>query len=341
MGAEQAFGFGILGTGMIANVVADAIEAAPSARLAAVASRSLDRAQAFAAERPGGLAVEGLEALLAEPSVQAVYVAVPTLHKEQAALAAIASGKHVLVDKPFLDAGSVERMTSATAAADLVFMDATHFVHHPRRDRIREQTAERVGRPTALHTLFYSGTKDRQNIRFDPTLEPMGALGDVGWYCMRALVEYLHPAGDLVRVSASGQRDPASGALIQCSGLLAFESGETATFGCGFDTGSTVDWVSLFGDKGVISLNDFVMNWTNSFPRQNPKIATGFTHLRGSMTPSSFAFVETPSEVPQQVLMIEAFSRLAEHGDAAERVNFAKASLDTQRLLDAAWAAVS
>ncbi len=341
MTSPNAFGFSILGTGMIANVVADAVEAAPSARLAAVASRSLERARAFAEGRTGAKPIEGLEAMLAEPAVQAVYIAVPTAHKEEAALAAIAAGKHVLVDKPYVDAQSVTRMSGAAAAADLVFMDATHFVHHPRRDRIRAETTALVGRPSALHTVFYISLADRKNIRFDPTLEPMGALGDVGWYCMRALVEYLRPEGALIQANASGRRDPETGALTHCSGLLAFDSGETATFGCGFQTGGMTDLVSLFGDKGVVQMNDFVMNWTNSFARENPDIPTGFTQRGGAQNPKTFAFVETPSKTPQQVLMVETFRRLAEDGNSGERAAFAKASLDTQRCLDAAWAALS
>lgn len=341
MAASNAFGFGILGTGMIANVVAGAIESAPSAGLAAVASRSLERAQAFTAERQGALAVEGLASMLDQQSVQAVYIAVPTVHKEAAALAAIAAGKHVLVDKPFVDAASVERMTQAAAEAGLVFMDATHFVHHPRRAQVRAETPALVGTPTALHTVFYGGTTDRTNIRFDPALEPMGALGDLGWYCLRAVVEYLRPQGALVQASASGRRDPETGALTHCSGLLAFASGETATFGCGFETGGMIDNVALFGEKGAVELDDFVMNWTNSFARQEPDVATGFTHRKSQKTVNGFAFIETPSETPQHVLMVEAFRRLAEDGQGEERAAFAQASLDTQRCLDAVWAALS
>jgi predicted dehydrogenase len=55
--------------------------------------------------------------------------------------AAIAAGKHVLVDKPFADQASVSRMVKAAAAKGVAFMDATHFVHHPRAAAIRAATA--------------------------------------------------------------------------------------------------------------------------------------------------------------------------------------------------------
>ncbi len=341
MTTANAFGFGILGTGMIANVVATALQAAPSARLAAVASRSHANAETFAGNYAGSRPIEGLDALLAESEVEAVYVAIPTAHKEAAALAAIAAGKHVLVDKPFVDAASVERMASAAAEAGLVFMDATHFVHHPRRDRLRAEVPERVGRPQAAHTVFYTGLADRSNIRFDPALEPMGALGDLGWYCMRAIVEYLRPEGDLIEARAAGNRDPETGALTHCSGLLAWEGGQTATFGSGFQTNAMADLVSLYGEKGVLLLDDFVMNWTNSFARQDPEVRTGFTQRTSDANPKTFAFVETPSQTPQQVLMVEHFRELAESGNQEARAAYARASYQTQSYLDAAWAALT
>ena len=49
--------------------------------------------------------------------------------------------------------------------------------------------AELIGFPRSLHTMFYFPFSDRENIRFDPTDEPMGAVGDMAWYSMRAVVE--------------------------------------------------------------------------------------------------------------------------------------------------------
>jgi predicted dehydrogenase len=333
-----AFGFGIVGTGFIARGVADAIEAAANARLAAVCSRTRATADAFVAGRPGARAVEGVPALLARDDVDAVYVAIPTVEKEWVALAAIASGRHVLVDKPFTDAESVERMARAAAVGDRIFMDATHFVHHPRRAAIRAALAERIGKPRVLHGVFYTGLRDRANIRFDPAREPTGALGDLGWYCMRAVVEYLQPGGAVTRAEAVCQRDPETGAVTQVAGLLAFASGESATFGVGFESGTMVNALSLFGSRGAITMDDFMMNWTNSFEFQAADVPTGYTHRRGSMTPRDFTFVETPSETPPHVLMIQNFTHLARSGDS--RTQAAAAAKTTQHYLDVLWSRI-
>src|ERR1700684_3643788 len=98
--STSEFGFGIVGPGMIAGVVAGALARAQNARLRAVSSRQIDKARKFVAERAGVEAVEGHEELLRRADVQGVYIATPTVAKEAIALAAIAAGKHVLVDKP-------------------------------------------------------------------------------------------------------------------------------------------------------------------------------------------------------------------------------------------------
>ena len=201
-------GFGIVGPGFIAGVIADAIANSDHARLTAVSSRRIENARRFTANRQGVAAVEGVDSLLARPDVDAVYVATPTVAKEEIALAAIAAGKHVLVDKPFVDHASVLRMTDAAAARGLVFMDATHFVHHPRTAAFRAAIAEKVGSPRSLHTAFYFPFSDRDNIRFDPAQEPMTALGDMAWYSMRAVVEYLRPEGRITKAVVAPERDP-------------------------------------------------------------------------------------------------------------------------------------
>ena len=335
------FGFGIVGTGGIAKAIAEAIAAADNARLAAVSSRTRSAAEAFVAGRPGAQPIAGLAGLLDRDDIEAVYIAIPTALQEEAARAAIAAGKHVLVDKPFVDAASVARMAGAAAAEGLVFMDATHFVHHPRRDAVRAALAERIGRPRALHSAFYDGLSDRANIRFDPLREPMGALGDLGWYCMRAAVEYLQPQGAVRDAAAVCQRDPQTGAVTQVTGLIAFESGESTSFGVGFESGASVNDLLLFGPKGVMAMDDFVMNWTNRFGHQAADVPTGYTHRRGSMTRQDFDFVETPSQTPQQVLMIQHFADLATSGGPEARSAYATAARTTQHYLDVLWASIA
>ena len=101
------------------------------------------------------------------------------------------------------------------------------------------------------------------------------------------------------------------------------------------------DDLRLFGPKGVIAMDDFVMNWTNSVGYQVAEVPTGYIYRSGSMTPKEFTFVDTPSETPQQVLMIQNFADLAISGDRRTRTDYAAAATTTQRYLDAAWAEIA
>jgi predicted dehydrogenase len=124
--------------------------------------------------------------------VKAVYVALPTsleeevstrfdwhvfvlikAHKTKIVLQALAAGKHVLADKPFVSASSVERMSRAAHEKGLLFMDATHFVHCARTALIKEKLTKGViGTVQHLLCNFYAGASlPEDNIRFDPRLE--------------------------------------------------------------------------------------------------------------------------------------------------------------------------
>ena len=332
--------FGIVGTGLIASVLAGSIGASSAARVAAVASRRRQSAEAFARRLSGAAAVEGFEALLQLDNIDAVYVATPTSASEPIVLAALAAGKHVLVDKPFASAASVQRMIGAAIGNGRVIMDATHFVHHPRTGILKNSLPETVGDRRSLHAAFYTPMEDKSNIRYDTGAEPMGCLGDLGWYAMRAIVEYLQPGGKPVKTSVVTERDPGTGAVIRAAGVMGFESGEHATFETGFTSNTGVMDLRLTGTRGVISLDDFPLDWTNSIAGRNADIETGYFHRSGRATRKDIAFTATPSAVPADVLMIDRFAALVNDPDLSRRTEFATAMLKTQELLDAAWQSV-
>jgi predicted dehydrogenase len=334
-------GFGIVGMGMIAGVIADAIAQSKNAKLSAVSSRRLENARSFVAQRQGVAAAQGVDSLLARADVDAVYIATPTVAKEEIALATIAAGKHLLIDKPFSDHASVARMTNAAVAKGVVFMDATHFVHHPRTAAIRAVTAEKIGAPRSLHTTFYFPFSDRANIRFDPKQEPMTALGDMAWYSMRAVVEYLRPAGRITKAATAAERDPETTAIVRAAGLIAFYGGEVSTFDVGYTAGTIAMDLQLLGTTGILGMDDFVLDWAGSFAFKNPDIQVGYTHRAGMATRKDATFVPTPAKTAQEVAMIEDFAELATSGNPAQRAAYADASLKTQEYLDALWAAAT
>jgi predicted dehydrogenase len=334
-------GFGIVGTGMIAGVIADAIAKSTNASPIAVSSRRIENAQSFAAKHQGVKAVQGMDALLTRPDIDAVYIATPTAAKEAIAIQAILAGKHVLIEKPFTDHASVLRMTQAAATQGVAFMDATHFVHHPRTAAIRTATAERIGTPRSLHTTFYFPFSDRNNIRFDLKQEPMTALGDMAWYSMRAVVEFLRPEGRITNVVTIPERDPKTTAVLRAAGLIAFDGGEVSTFDIGYTAGTAIMDLQLLGTTGAIAMDDFVLDWTDSFAFKNPDIKTGYSFRTGMATRNQTAFVPTPANRAQEVLMIETFARLTASANKVRGTGNVEQSLTTQKYLDAIWAAAN
>jgi UDP-N-acetyl-2-amino-2-deoxyglucuronate dehydrogenase len=110
-------GFGIVGTGVIAAIHADALALLPSTRLVAVTDVVGSAAEAFAAAR-GCAAEPDLDALLARPDVEVVSVCVPSgLHAEVAVRAAKA-GKHLVVEKPIdVTLEAADRLIEAARSA--------------------------------------------------------------------------------------------------------------------------------------------------------------------------------------------------------------------------------
>ncbi len=230
-------------------------------------------------------------------------------------------------------------MTNAAAAKGVAFMDATHFVHHPRTAAIQAAGVEKIGSPRSLNTKFYFPFSERTNIRYNVEVEPMGALGDLAWYSMRAVVEYLHPQGRITKVVTVAERDPETTSVVRASGLIAFDGGEVSTFDVGYTAGAVIMDLQLLGTSGVIGMDDFVLDSTDSFAFKNPDIKTGYFHRTGMATRKDVTFVPTPSNTAAEVAMIQTFAEVAAFGNAARRAGFAAASLKTQQYLDAIWVA--
>jgi predicted dehydrogenase len=175
--------WGILATGGIAHAFARDLRTA-GLDLAAVGSRSSASAEAFAAEFAIARAHGSYEALFADPGVDIVYIATPHPAHVAGALAAIAAGKHVLIEKPLtLNRDEAAAIRDAAAERGVLAMEAMWTRYLPHMMRIREilaaGTLGEIRAVTADHT---------QRISSDPAhrLNALelggGALLDLGIY---------------------------------------------------------------------------------------------------------------------------------------------------------------
>ena len=317
--------WGFVGTGRIAGWMAEVLRNTPGAQLAAVASRSAASAEAFAKRHGAERGFDSWTEMLDWDGVDAVYVATPTALREEICVAAAKAGKHVLGEKPFASLPSLERITAACRKHGVAFMDATHFVHHPRTAAILERRDELVGRPSALDSSFLVPLGDRGDIRYDPGLEPLGALGDLGWYNLRATLEYLSPLAALRSVSNRLRWDPHSGAIIGGEGSLVFEDGCVSTWRCGFDAEAPIIALRLSGPLGQVVMDNFVGEEADGSASYRP--------IEQASTDAKPNLVRVESTLSGPALMFQDFA--AAVADPALRGRWIQASERTQALLDA------
>jgi predicted dehydrogenase len=318
--------WGVVGTGSIANRMADVIERAENSELSAVSSRRMETAREYADRHGVTHAFDSWEDMIASDVVDAIYVATPTSVREEVCLAAAGGGKHVLGEKPFASLDSVRRIVAACRENNVAFMDGTHFPHHPRTSEIRARSEELVGRPLSLASAFQFNLTNRSNIRYNPELEPMGAIGDAGWYTMRAAVEYLPPDLEVEGAAAFLRRDEETGAVSAGSGVLRFAGGVTSTWNCGFDSAAFVADVRISGTSGVLYMDNFLFD--------NRDGSAGFM-VRGSAAGQQSITVPSTKRAP--VLMFEDMAAAAT--DRALRDQWMKRTERTQTLLDVIWRA--
>ena len=128
------------------------------------------------------------EALLADPSVDAVYNPLPNGLHGRWTIPALEAGKHVLCEKPFTaNAAEAETVAAAAAAApSLVVMEAFHYRYHPLVDRLLEVIHDELGPLQHVATRMCIPLPMRSDIRYQLDLAG-GALMDVGCYAIHQL----------------------------------------------------------------------------------------------------------------------------------------------------------
>jgi phthalate 4,5-cis-dihydrodiol dehydrogenase len=124
----MTFGIGLIGAGSFGAVHAAAIAGQPDARLVAVCSGNPETAAAFVAQH-GGVAHRDWRHLLESPEVDAVVIATPHDHHVAIAIAALASGRHVLLEKPMAPTVALCREIEAAAAAAPGLLMIGHVMH--------------------------------------------------------------------------------------------------------------------------------------------------------------------------------------------------------------------
>ncbi|AEI41548.1 Gfo/Idh/MocA family protein [Paenibacillus mucilaginosus] len=260
--SEKKIRWGILGCANIAvRAVIPGTQKSETGVVAAIASRGIGKAQETAEKMGIPTAYGSYEELLADESIDAVYIPLPNhLHKEWTIKAAEA-GKHVLCEKPAaLNAEETREMAAACEKAGVIFAEAFMYRYHPRYQMIREIIASgEIGEVRGIHGAFtFNNAKDTGNVRYQQHMGG-GSIYDVGVYPISAARFILgqEPEAATVHGFFSPEHD---GVDMMASGLLEFPNSVALTFDCGmWAAGRNV--LEILGTDGRIEVpSAFVTN---------------------------------------------------------------------------------
>jgi len=243
--------WGVVGPGRIAEKVVEDFAVVEGARAVAVASRSADRARDFA-DRHGIERAHGSYAeVLADPDVDALYVATPHPQHHAIALGAIAAGKALLVEKAFTaTVAGAREVVDAARAADVFVMEAMWTRFQPAVVRLRELVADgAIGEVRSVQAdLGVQREFDPADRLFAKELGG-GALLDLGVYVVSFAQMLL---GDPDTVTATGSLFD-NGVDAEASLLLGYADGRSATLMTSLHNGLPGQ-ARVFGTAGWIDV---------------------------------------------------------------------------------------
>jgi xylose dehydrogenase (NAD/NADP) len=183
--STQVTRWGLLGAGWIARrAIGPALHTADGAALDVVAARDRDRAASL---HPARYAADDYAAVIEDPAIDAVYVALSNDGHLPWSEAALRAGKTVLCEKPLTrDPAETRRLRAVADETGGLLVEATWNLWHPRTARAAALIAsDAIGAVTSVSGTFTIEGVPEKNYRLDPDLGG-GALLDVGCYPMTA-----------------------------------------------------------------------------------------------------------------------------------------------------------
>jgi predicted dehydrogenase len=224
--------WGLLSTARINRMIIPAIRASARSEIAAVASRTRERGETYAAEWQIPRVFDSYESLLDDPSIDVIYIGLPnSLHVEWT-VRALDAGKHVLCEKPLaLAVEDVDRIQDAATRASRVATEAFMYRHHPLTQIVQETVrGGRLGPIRSIKGAFTFPLTRQNDVRLDPALGG-GSLWDVGCYPVSyACMLTGEPPVEVV----GWQQPPAPGVDLEFAGMMRFRDGCVAQFDSGF-----------------------------------------------------------------------------------------------------------
>ena len=223
----------------------------------AVASRDLERARTFAAQHSIPIALGSYAELIARDDLDLVYVPLPPSAHLEWCTAALANGKHVLVEKPFANnAQDAAQMAAAARAAGRHLIEGFHYRFHPLfGTALAAVRGGAIGRIRHVEAIFNANLPDTPGeLRYIEELGG-GALMDLGCYCMHWIRTV---TADEPTVVSARARCTTPGVDLAIEAELALTSGPTASLKCSMqpEDGVLFRRLRVIGDQGVLEMDN-------------------------------------------------------------------------------------
>jgi len=320
--------WGVLSPAMIAlNRVIPAMRDVANATVLGIASRDAARARAAADKAGVERSYGSYEAMLADPDIEVVYIALPNHLHIAWCLKAMDAGKHVLCEKPLaMNAREAEPLIAARDRTGVLIEEAFQIRNHPQWAALRDLIdSGEIGAVRGAQALMSYNNRNPDDIRNKPEAGG-GALYDIGSYtitgCRMAF------GAEPVRALGLFENDPAFGTDRLSSAILEFPAGQATIListQAGPATGGSHQHFGVIAEKGWGRMD---------FPFAHPVPQTchlliGGDKSIGQIPARTIAF----EPVNQYALQAERFSRLVRGEKAAQfPIEFGIANM---RVLDA------
>jgi D-xylose 1-dehydrogenase (NADP+, D-xylono-1,5-lactone-forming) len=248
---SQKLRWGLLSTANINRALIPPLRAAKRSILKGVASRSKEKAEAYAREWDIPKTYGSYEEMLADPEIEVIYNPLPnSLHCEWT-IKACQAGKHVLCEKPL--ATTVEEVDAMAEAAHRVGVTVTEafmYRHHAQTLKVKEIVdSGRLGDVRLVRGAFTFLLENPENIRMLPELGG-GSIWDVGCYP----ISYTRYVMEAEPETVSGfQLQSPSGVDIFFTGQMLFAGNRMAQFDSSFSAAPRA-YIEIVGKEASLSI---------------------------------------------------------------------------------------
>ena len=322
---------GILGCANIAKQFARDVADSPLVSIQAMASRDQSKAQHFAQTFGITRAHGSYEALLADTTLDAIYIPLPNSMHAEWAIRAMQAGKHVLCEKPLaLNLAEVTRMFDVARQHGVMLLESYPYWFQPQTgDLLACLSPDKIGEVRSMQASFgFTLGNPDHNIRMKPELGG-GALLDAGSYPISLIRLVMECAPERVLAHANWAT---TGVDISLMATLFYADGRSAQMSCAMNAANHRR-ATIVGSHGTVE-TEYLNHTSDSHTHPWGYLPSQMRVRQG--TANSIAFEEVHSATGSGFrFAAEAFATVVREGDMAAIERAAAASHDIAATLDA------